>query len=178
MALALACWSSSGCLAADQPTFEEPGKTPPFLLAQRASPVVTKPVPDFLDDNVKKVDLSVEVRSEDAGDPLVAKLVFNYATEQPLDLGPSGTFLPGTLADTKRKLELVLNRSSLPVGWTGCQQVSMVVTHESKVTIKDGIQFPTDVEEIGVITWWFNIPDPSPLQSTLDRCSQRSGTVQ
>jgi hypothetical protein len=178
MAMVLACWSSSGCLAADQPTFEEPGKTPPFLLAQTAKPDVTKPVDDFYDEKVNTVNLSVEVRSEDAGDPLVAKLVFNFTGDEPRELHRDGTFLPGTLAETKRELKLVLDRSSLPLGWTGCQQVSMLVTHQSNTYIDNGPQFTDLREDIGVITWWFDIPDPSGLPSRLNPCSKLSETVQ
>ena len=185
MALVLACWSTSGCLAADEPTFQEPVKTPPFLLAQTAVPDVTQPRQDFGNPVVDKVELSVEVRSEDAGDPLVAKLVYNYPKD-PIDLGPSGRFPPGKLGDTERILSLTLERSRLPLDvsksppelWTGCLQVSMLVTHKSSTDIQNGVAFLDLENDIGVITWWFNIPDPDGATSTLDGCAKRLGTAQ
>jgi hypothetical protein len=177
MTLAIGMWlSCSGCVAADQPTFQEPGQTPPFLLAKTADPAVTQPYPW----DGKTRDLKVDVRSEDLGDPLVAKLVLNYARDNAIDLGPSGTFPASTLSDpTKRTLLLTLDPATFPpAGWTGCQQVSLVVTHLSKVTIDNGIKFPKspDDTDTGVITWWLNIPDPNGAPSTMDRCSQPSGT--
>jgi hypothetical protein len=185
MALAFACWSTSGCLAADEPTFQEPLKTPPFLLAQTAVPDVTKPVVAFSGPNVDQVDLSVEVRSEDVGDRLVAKLVYGYPPG--IDLGPSARFPAGKLADTERVLSLKLGKNQLPLdesksppeAWTGCLQVSMLVTHESNLQINEKLQVIfRDPEDIGVITWWFNLPDPRGATATLDRCSNRLGTAQ
>jgi hypothetical protein len=179
MALALMCWSTSGCLAADEPTFPEPVKTVPFLLTQTANPPVTKPIVAFSNTLVNSVELSVQVRSEDAGDPLVAKLVYSYPPG--IDLGVSSKFPPGKLGDTGRILSLTLSKvpldeSKVPPGpWTGCLQVSMLVTHESNTEPTNGITF-TNPEDISVITWWFSIPGPGGELATLAQCT-RPGTA-
>ncbi len=168
MVLALACWSScSGCLASDEPTFGEPGKTPPFLLAQFAVPAVTQ----VLNWTGTPQDLTVRVRSEDNNDGLVAKLVLNYAPggsklEQDL-ANATGEFEPGHMADDNRLLKLTI--TSIPDGWTGCQTVSMVVTHRSNVTLQDGVTFIDKKNDIGVLTWWLNVPGGKP--PSLDDCS-------
>ena len=183
--MALACWSTSGCLAADPPTFEEPLKTPPFLLAQTASPAVTTPIVAFSNSGRDSVELRVKVRSEDAGDRLVAKLVYDYPPG--IDLNVSASFPAGKLGDTGRVLSLKLGTNDVPLDqsksppepWTGCLQVSMLVTHEGNLVIDDQLKVTfADPDDLGVITWWFNIPDPSGAASTLDRCSYRLGSAQ
>jgi len=69
---------------------------PPFLLAQTADPPTTAIFPIELGKTYK---MSVAVRSEDAGDPLVGRLYGKWGIDEPPQLLQDGFLSPSNLAD-------------------------------------------------------------------------------
>lgn len=165
---------AAGCVVADPPPFSDPAKTPPVLSLGEANPPVYQIQPLSLTSETKLVLINVPVRSEDAGDDLVALLFVNWnvasnETASPIAKArePASTF-----NDTGRSIEMVWDyQKTTP----GCWQLTMLVTHESNYDwIRSSYGNPAD---IAIATWFFNVEDDPPGTNPLSGCPKPAGMV-
>lgn len=159
---------ASGCVLSNPPEYGTVKQTPPFLQLDGADPSIYF---------VSKIDpgaqsISIQVRSEDAGEELTARLYLDY---DPSSLGPDGGLpvlnevgsrrLPPSTLDTIR---------TISVQWTaqtaGCHQVTMVVTHTPNLDF-DTNQ-PIDTTDVAYATWWFNVDDQTG-EHKVDDCAPK-----
>jgi hypothetical protein len=141
----------SGCLIDDPPPLVAPQQTPPRLDYTKASPGLDQIM------NIKQgevIPFKMPVTSEDAGDDLLAVLLFDYDGLYGLPL-TVGSFLPAsTLADT--------NPRELGISWTviggiepGCHRITLRVTHVGNIrtTIFDLV----DQSDLAEAYWFANV---------------------
>jgi hypothetical protein len=152
---------TEGCLFPAPPEFREPEKTPPFLWG---------PIPATTEvQSVKSGDrfvINVNVRSEDAGDDLVALLFLNYLVEgQQVGGFNWSSVKAGTLSE-ERHISMSWQIPDRPTPGT-CEQLSLVVSHFSNF---DG-GLPVDDSDVDVVTWWLDINE---TEWTVAGCSKRS----
>lgn len=150
------------CLLPAPPEYREPEQTPPFLWA---------PIPATTEvQSVKSgdpFDISVNLRSEDAGEDLVALLFLNYLVE-----GQQS----GSLNWSSVKAGTLSEERHIGISWRvperetpgTCEQLSLIVSHLSNFT--NGL--PTNDADVAVLTWWLDINDTD--QPVAD-CFKRSG---
>lgn len=144
--------SLPACLVTSSPTFEEPQRTRPFLLAEASSPDLRRiKVVDVAQGKSLPLEFSVQMISEDAGDKVVSRLVLDYGV--PVDNHPyyqalgEGSIDPGTLDEGPRTLAAPWGSSNKPT--LGCHYVSLLATHE--LDLKTGC--PVDPEDFDFLTW-------------------------
>ena len=152
--------SLPACLVTASPTFEEPNRTRPFLLAEASSPDVRqiKDV-DIAKGKSLPLEFSALVVSEDAGDKVLSRLVLDYGVA--VDNHPyyqalgEGSIGPATLDDGPRTLTAPWGSTSKPT--LGCHYVSLLATHE--LDLKTGC--PVDPEDLDSLTWTVVVCDTS-----------------
>jgi hypothetical protein len=155
----LASLFSTGCLVAEAPEYGPPRKTapaidmlsvdpPPFAVLQLRRPVVQP--------------ISLRIRSEDAGDGLVAFLYLDYLSSS----HPDRDFIrawPFPPATRELSMQWQVNEDITD----GCHQLTLFLTHESNYDIGENTyKSPNDVDSI---TWWMNV-DPAEDPNTLVGC--------
>jgi hypothetical protein len=162
LASALLAFCTGGCLVSDPPQNEERTQTAPVLDALGAVPPPTQ-ILNLTSGETRA--FSVDVRSEDDGEDLWAMLHLNYGIAS-RTLQTGGVLAPSTF-DHVRTIQLswrVPDTTTVP-GITGCNQITLVVAHESDVNPFTGILISD--EGAASITWWANINDSD---DTLDDC--------
>jgi hypothetical protein len=158
----------AGCVVSDPPEYGLVKQTPPFVDLSGASPAVftvTSKSPGEV------VSPSVDFRSEDAGDDVVALLYLNWSIAgkedfQDINLLPASTF------DQPRKASGI----SWPVEQkdVGCQQLSLILVHRSGYNTLQ--KKPATGAQYAIVTWWFNITDPqNPQDVLLTECPSNVG---
>jgi hypothetical protein len=145
---------ASGCVVADPPDYGRTDQTPPLLLLALANPNLHEVIPARSGD---PLSVSVPVRSEDAGDPLVAQLFTNYKLAQQ-GLLQFREVDASTFADLEREIRIT---ASVP-SRRGCQQLSLVVTHKSNL---DDANLPIRAADTAIATWWVNVDDQDDTNS-------------
>ena len=164
-AAAVTALCASGCLLSDPPEYDEREQTVPVLDALTAVPAPTQ---THLRNKGDTVSITVDFHSEDRGERVFALLFLNFAVE-----GQSyewGAEYPPSTFDEKR---------TISTSWTvpgpeelyGCNQLSLVVTHESNVnwfTRPPGLHHD---EGADLLTWWMDINDSG---ETLSECPSSS----
>jgi hypothetical protein len=148
--------SLPACLVTSTPSFEEPERTRPFLIAPSASPDLRQiKVADHGALN-KTIEFSAGVVSEDNGVSVKGRLVLDYgvALEEDegypyLDTLAQQVDIPAaTLQDPPRTLSakwsLLSNGAS-----SGCHTVTLFATHE--IDFISGC--PADAEDFDFLTW-------------------------
>lgn len=147
----------AGCLVAEPPSPSNPERSLPMIDFRNTVPLVTQitsvrgPTPQAF---------SVGVRSEDRGDAVYGLLYRNYSLEGEeyltFDFVPASTF-----ADADRTLIVQWNVPERVI-LSGCQQITMVVTHESNVErLPSGERGPRSPTQVALATWWLHVnPDP------------------
>lgn len=128
---------ASGCVLSDPPEYGTVKQTPPFLQLDTADP---SPFLLATANTNEIVTMSLDVRSEDAGDGLKAVLYRNYdptrAQNEELltrDLAPS------TLENTRTFSLTWLQQAA------ACVQLTVMVTHSENLTTNNEIRDPRDV---------------------------------
>jgi hypothetical protein len=144
------------CLVTSSPSFEEPERTPPFLLGPSARPEQRQ---------VKVVDLapalpvefSATVRSEDNGADVQGRLVLDYGFKPPggppgvpyrQPLGDPVSVEASTLDDMSRTLSAQWFTGSNPTT-VGCHYVTLFATHN--IDFNTGC--PADPADFDFLTW-------------------------
>jgi hypothetical protein len=144
------------CLVTASPSFEEPERTPPFLLGPSALPdsrLVT--VVDMA--KLDPVEFSATVRSEDNGVKVQGRLVLDYGVKPPG--GPPGVpyrqalsdpvlVEASTLDDTTRRLTAFWFPGSNKTT-VGCHNVTLFATHE--IDFNTGC--PSDSKDFDYLSW-------------------------
>ncbi len=142
----------AGCLVAEPPSPSNPEQTPPMI--NNTFPLVTQITPV----TGTSYEFSVGFRSEDRGDPVFGLLYRNSSLEGEEFLSLDFE-RPSTFADTTRRLAIsykVPSRAEL----SGCQQVTMVVTHSQNLT-DDQPREPISRADVALASWWVHVnPDP------------------
>lgn len=152
----------SGCLVDDPPPFVAPRKTAPRLDHRSALPgmdqvIVTKAG--------ELIPFSIPVTSEDAGDPLAANLLLDYAGDGSVpDFLRPASLPPSTLDATEPRVIKVpwKVREGVP---PGCHRFTLRVTHQSNVN-KDAPELAIDKADQAEAYWFANInvdPEDSGL---------------
>jgi hypothetical protein len=155
--------SLPACLVTSSPSFDEPQRTPPFLMAQTASPDLRRiKVIDLFKfkPSGTHADFSAGVRSEDAGSSVVGRLVLDYGVRgddgRPyVAVLQEGTLLPpATLDDPPR----TLTAQWFPKTTLGCHTVTLFATHAIDLTTG----CPADAADFDLITWTVWVCDSGP----------------
>ena len=154
--------SLPACLVTSSPTFEEPERTPPFLIGPTARPDLRQVKVVDVGGIPDPVEFSAQVRSEDNGQQVFGRLVLDYG------IAPQGgpgypyqqilkdvvTLEPGTLEDKARILaaKWYPGSNKAPVG---CHTVTLFATHE--INFETGC--PADPDDFDHLTWTVYVCD-------------------
>jgi len=134
-----------GCLVDDPPAYTAPQQTAPRLLGTRATPPLDEVITTKQGD---AVEFTVPVMSEDAGERLVAKLLFDY-DDMGAEIATDTQLPPSTLDEGERTLHLVWSvRSGITAG---CHRLTLRVTHGSNFTNGPEVIDRADTDEV----YWF-----------------------
>jgi hypothetical protein len=173
--MALGC-SGTACLISDPPTYRDPEQTPPMLITALADPPTTQIVTmDLVPElQITTKEFSVPVRSEDAGEPLVAALYKNYdPTQKSPDPAGKTTLIAASTFDDKveRRASGTLSVDGTDATSTGCRQVTLVVTHQNNFFTQQ------DSSDVAQVTWWVNLVNPLfPSDEGLSDCVKKVTT--
>lgn len=129
--------ATSACLVTSTPEFDPPQQTAPFLIAASATPDPRKVI--VIDSSKsQKVDFSVEVRSEDSGQPVLFQLYVDYGyppeTDDPDELLFRQVITtlpqldPSTISNAKRRPILATWHVNDPLR-AGCHNVTLIASH-------------------------------------------------
>lgn len=150
--LALAVMASSACLVIAPPSYEEPQRTAPFLIASDAFPTLLKTID--VDELTQLVEFGGAVLSEDTGNPVHIALYIDYGQPNAAGLPyknrvyPFEPIAPGTIADGPRKFQgkkWYLDSVSIS---PGCHTVTMIASHEFNASV-----CPVDVGDSSSLSW-------------------------
>lgn len=172
--------SLPGCLLTDDPPYELPLPTKPYLEASTDNPA-THPV-EMSVDMTQYTDLQrtfkVWVRSEDsAGDDIQVGLYWDYSDEKmeaqagDLQTVPASHWNATCAKPPCREASLVLFTDLRAKGGAGCHRLTAVASHLSNIdqrgrayqptyVNKSGIKYFTDDKQLGLVTWWIWLWDP------------------
>lgn len=156
MCLVASAIGLAGCLVTSSSDFPEPVQTRPYLRAATSSPRLDQLI--VVRRSTGKVTFSVELQSEDNGQPVLARLVAGWPDTK-------GTLVktvevpPGTFTDV-RLVSLEWSPSSpvlttgevLPVG---CYPVTLIVTHQFNELTNQ----PARSEDADFLVWWLLMGD-------------------
>lgn len=148
VAVAFLAMTTASCLITSTPDFEPPAQTPPFLVAENATPdprqlVIVQPDQD-------EVLFSAFVRSEDAEAKVGVRLLVDYGTESadtPFRIALQGkTVAASHMEDRTRLASAKWNRNTLNL--EGCHRFTLMVSHAF-----DDTNCPLDLADSDSLTW-------------------------
>lgn len=176
--LSLVCLLStgvSGCIVADPPEYEDPGRTPPFLNLALATPRILDVQVINHSDTISTNDdfeVNVPVRSDDQGEELWAFLHLDYSyLNSPVRPGRKN-ISASTLSDVSRRIDVLLD---LPSTVSGCHQATLIVAHAKSFDFVTETPKPTAKDDVAIATWWLNIiTDPNADPYDLTDCPNRN----
>ena len=153
----------SGCLVDDPPPFTPPQKTPPRLDYSRALPGLDRPITKT---SGELIPFSIPVTSEDAGDPLSAVLLLDYAGDgTPSDFVNGWPGPASTLNDKTRVVSVPWFVRPAMAITPGCHRLTLRVTHSSNL-VKDQLVLVVDKEDLAEAYWFVNV-NVSPENANL-----------
>jgi hypothetical protein len=138
----------NSCIVSEPAEYGVRAQTPPFLAADAASlsPYHTHSL------NVgDTLNISVPLRSDDAGEGLFALLILDRNVVGKHTLLSFSEIAPGDLLDTGRSVTV-----SMSPQVEGCHSLTLMVTHRSNLNSSNG---SIDAADTATITWWLNIED-------------------
>jgi hypothetical protein len=149
---------SAGCVVSDPPEYGVARQTPPFLDATSAFPDLFYRV-DLTSGQTKS--FGAELRSEDAGEPILAQLFLDYnVTDGNIPRQRVLGFkqvAASTIDDAKRTVQIPwLVQGVTP----GCYPISLVVTHVGNL---DETNKPKNSTDTAILTWWVSIDEPGDM---------------
>jgi hypothetical protein len=161
--------SLEACLVTSSPTFEDPERTPPFLVAATAQPDLREILVVNKFEVSNPLVFSAGLRSEDNGESIVGLVVRNYGVEGS-DTKPYEDELgrrvaePGTLDDTSRRLSVpwYVNKADI----NGCANVSLLAMHK----VDEITGCPVDPVDFDFLTWTVIV-----CEGSMDCCDPTAG---
>ncbi len=163
LSLLAMCSALAGCIVAGPPDYKDPTQTPPVLDLNGADPSILQIIERAPGE---QITFKIKVRSEDAGDDLIALLYIDYgATTQALEANQ--TIAASTFDDTNREVNFAW---TVPNIQRGCRQLTLLVTHTKHTSILG----PTDNNDIALVTWFLNVADPDGT-NVLAQCPKTAG---
>lgn len=169
LSLTVMALAQVGCIVAGPPDYKDPKQTPPLLF--NADPVVGQIVAKAPGE---PLPISVNVRSEDAGDSLIAALYLDYGlSTQQFQKGTDVTLPASTFDDVNRKISFTW---TVPNIAAGCRPITLLVTHLQNTSILG----PKNADDVALATWWLNVDDQTDAQhpngtNTLAQCPTLAG---
>lgn len=164
LSLAVLAMSLSGCLVTSTPSYEEPERTPPFLLSSGAKPDLLAITVIDVNGDPSPVEFAAVLRSEDNGDTVFGRLVLDYGvaapggSPDPYQRSIRDTSAPaGTLDGPPRTLAVTWNIGTTDKPTAGCHNVTLLATHEAYVD--SGC--PVDPADFDFLTWTIFVCDSS-----------------
>ncbi|MEJ7727933.1 MAG: hypothetical protein WKG00_01830 [Polyangiaceae bacterium] len=167
--------SATGCLVTDVPDFQEPSKTPPFMLESTASPPTSQIVPfEKGFGSFSEQAFSIRVVSEDLDDDLVARFWLSPRSgaiqADILNSAGGGTLVPSTLDDSSR----ILSQGWRPPSdqqTQGCYELFWIVSHELD---QGGELCPVNPADSAQVSWTILVCDSSSCADTVvEGCDDR-----
>lgn len=166
-------FTTTGCIVADPPQYEEPKRTPPILDLNHAEPspfwlvIIDRDLGD-----AGKLSVSVPFRSDDQGETVWFALHVDFKSDHDIVLWDLPR-TPSTIEDTTRSIA-----NTKPVDafiLAGCHQLTLVGAHQSSWDFErkqPAVDAPQD--DIAIATWWMNL-DPKPTDPySLPNCPNQS----
>lgn len=164
---------ASSCILAAPPEFRDPVRSRPLLEVYKAVPPITDIV--VWSTGMMAIPFTIPVRSEDAGQDMIAYLVIDYGTGITTEqaLSPlSSQRVPASTYDQSRDVSF----RWLPNTSPGCHVISLLIAHFDSFLPLD--LFHLDPAKAGddaaIVSWWVNINPPNDATNTLENCP-RSG---
>jgi hypothetical protein len=153
------------CLLTNTTEFPVPVPSPPFADANTALATpqggagvpITKIV--RINDETEQITFSTDVRAEDLGRLLYARVFVNYyvSPAPPFeDFGGGDTLQPRTFDDVRR-INATLQRQQLEKLADGCYQATLVITHQ--FDNRDSV--PVSQDDTALVVWWMIKGDPA-----------------
>jgi len=172
---------AQSCIVADPPEYRAPGQTRPVLNMYSAVPTATQVlIVDGSEGNHALPRFSVQIRSEDAGEPLRACFFIDYQIKRDLAQGQLGEdtlsikeFPASTYDNDGRKFNY-----EWPVADTtkGCHYLTLVVAHLKSFSTDDGRHLDPRYadDDAALATWTVNVVDSPIAGNTLVDCPTRA----
>jgi hypothetical protein len=155
--------TQGSCLVTSVDEFPEPASTPPFLNGSRATPPLNQVI--LVDPATSSpITFSAFVRSEDAGQNLDARLVYDWPQLDAIQLTEvgAGTFNEDRLVSfTWDPRSPTLRGDTIP---PGCHPFTMIISHR----FNPYSNVPARLDDSDFLVWWVFIADrdnPDSLQS-------------
>ncbi len=172
---------AESCVVADPPEYRAPGQTRPLLNVYSAVPPATRALTVYTTVPPKVGTLfTVQIRSEDAGEPLRALFFLDY---QILKAGPTQ---PGEVklvsktipASTYENIGRTATFTWFPATTKGCHFMSLVVAHRSSFleSDEDHLDPRKADDDAAIVTWTVNVDDPVG-DGALVNCPSNDTTV-
>lgn len=172
---------AEGCIVADPPEYRAPGQTRPVLNMYSAVPTATQAlVIDAASPNLA-TNFTVQVRSEDAGEPLSASFFLDYQIDPNFDEGVKG--------ETNLSLQQLAASTYDNEGrffkypWVpgkeikGCHFLTLIVAHSNRFLDNDQFHLnpATADDDAALATWTVNVVRTPADAGTLVNCPSREG---
>jgi hypothetical protein len=143
-----------GCLIPEASESTPPARTPPFIIYDGMSPEPHRVKP-LVQNQAEALSISFEVLSEDAGEPLVGALSydFNAGGAQLKDQD----YPPSTLAEPRGITMTLHVRNLIPVG---CHVLTLLLMHRS--SYDSGAEKPHDNawDDVAMVNWVVSVSSP------------------
>lgn len=169
---------SQSCIVADPPEYRAPGQTRPVLNVYSAVPTATQVLTVYQNSSPKIPTLfTVQVRSEDAGEPLRAVFFLDYQIKPSSDPRQDGERFIGSKtipASTYDNLGRTATIPWQPMTTAGCHFMSLIVAHQSSFLENDDVHLdPRRADDDAAIVTWTVSVDPA-ADMALRNCPTKS----
>jgi hypothetical protein len=169
----MALLTTTGCIVAAPPEYEEPKRTPPILDLYSAKPFTGAVISvDRLENPPVKVEWKVPVRSDDQGEGL-----FWVQYVDRTFLGEAVTSFADVPASTMDDTTRYVQGSWVPDSHfsKGCHTLSIVIAHNTSWNRVVHPPLLLDPSDAALGTWWLNLdPAPGTDPNTLVHCPSRA----
>lgn len=163
-------FAASGCLVAEPPEYQAPAQTPPILDLFRADPPLRQVLARPYDE---PINFNVPVRSEDAGDPLLATVHLDWGFPEAAPQNENIEISASTFDDQTRVI--TFDWEAKQQVSEGCHQLTLLVFHKSNLDFAR--QRSLDTDDQAIATWWLNVLGPNnTVPRTLQNCPPVSGS--
>jgi len=170
---------AESCIVADPPEYRAPGRTRPVLNMYSGMPTATQAlVIDTSLPNNPGTKFSVQVRSEDAGEPLRASFFLDYQIKQNFQQGQLGEYNLVTKAipaSTYDNLGRTFDYTWRPMGTQGCHFLTLIVAHRDSFKTDDESHLDPQYadDDAALVTWTVNLVKSPVDGTTLTNCPSR-----